>query len=257
MRLGKQEIELVAFAPAGSLYPQARSAADPWFQHFAIVTADMDAAFDALSKVPGWTPISAHGPQLLPPEKGSIIAFKFRDPDGHPLELSYFPPDAAGAWRNVNPGAMFLGIDHSALAVPSIDSSREFYERRLGMKLAGRQLNSGPTQAALDGLAGAEVEIASLVTRAPGPHLELLAYRKQPGWKQALSKVNDVPATRLIASAEGLEGLLASPGIDIVSQGLIEVPEGGRAVIVRTPDAHLMQLHAAGPSLSQNREAGA
>ena len=32
-----------------------------------------------------------HGPQLLPPSTGSVTAFKVRDPDGHPLELSYNP----------------------------------------------------------------------------------------------------------------------------------------------------------------------
>ncbi len=44
-----------------------------------------------LCSVDGWTAISTDGPQRLPPSSGGVAAFKFRDPDGHPLELLAFP----------------------------------------------------------------------------------------------------------------------------------------------------------------------
>ena len=45
-----------------------------------------------LSAHAGWTTISTDGPQLLPASSGGVTAYKFRDPEGHPLELIAFPP---------------------------------------------------------------------------------------------------------------------------------------------------------------------
>ena len=45
---------------------------------------------ERLSRFP-FTTISRNGPEALP---GGVVAFKFRGPDGHPLELIQFPwPD--------------------------------------------------------------------------------------------------------------------------------------------------------------------
>ena len=93
MRLGDQEIALVRFSARGRPYPPGSRSDDLWFQHLAIVVSNMDAAYAHLSSHPGWRPVSEGGPQLLPPMNGAVRAFKFRDPDGHPLELIWFPPD--------------------------------------------------------------------------------------------------------------------------------------------------------------------
>jgi len=90
LALGAQEIELTEF-PDAAPYPQDSRSCDPWFQHFAVVTADIDAAFRRVL-AHGATPITRDGPQRLPPSTGSVTAFKFRDPDGHPLELLALPP---------------------------------------------------------------------------------------------------------------------------------------------------------------------
>ena len=92
MRLGSQDIALVRFASLGRRYPPDSRSNDLWFQHLAIVVSDMDAAYAHLSALGGWQPISEHGPETLPPENEDVRAFKFRDPDGHPLELIWFPP---------------------------------------------------------------------------------------------------------------------------------------------------------------------
>ncbi len=43
----------------------------------------------------------AAGPERLPARSGGVSAFKFRDPDGHPLELLAFPPEAVPPiWRD-------------------------------------------------------------------------------------------------------------------------------------------------------------
>lgn len=219
MRLGAQEIELTAYSPAGRPYPSERSAADPWFQHFAIVVSDMRAACAMLSAEPGWTPISVDGPVTLPPETGGIVAFKFRDPDGHPLELSWFPSSVAGAWRDVRSRTPFLGIDHSALVVADPGLSMSFYVDRLGFVPTGSQVNTGTAQDQLDGLAGARVAITTLSTAEPGPHIELLGYGRNPRALVA-DALNDVVSTRLI----------------------LEPGEGSSPGITRDPDGHLLEI---------------
>ena len=117
MRLGAQEIALVRLAAPCRPYPPDSRSNDLWFQHLAIVVSDMDAAYAQLSLQSGWRPISEGGPQLLPPSNGAVRAFKFRDPDGHPLELLWFPSGRGRAvWHQGESPAPFLGIDHSALA---------------------------------------------------------------------------------------------------------------------------------------------
>ena len=95
LRRGGQEIALVRPLRRGRRIPPDSRSNDLWFQHLAIVVADMDAAFARLSAHTGWQPISQGGPQALPAANGGVQAFKFRDPDGHPLELIRFPQAAA------------------------------------------------------------------------------------------------------------------------------------------------------------------
>ncbi len=91
MGLGEQTIELVGIKPEAQAYPPEVPAWSTLFQHFAIVVSDMAAAWAKLSAQKGWHPISTAGPQALPASSGGVAAFKFRDPEGHPLELLAFP----------------------------------------------------------------------------------------------------------------------------------------------------------------------
>jgi catechol 2,3-dioxygenase-like lactoylglutathione lyase family enzyme len=86
LRLGNQVISLAETQPPGRSYPRDVPGWDPRFQHFAIVVSDMIAAYADLQAVRNWTAISTDGPQILPPSSGGVTAFKFRDPEGHPLE---------------------------------------------------------------------------------------------------------------------------------------------------------------------------
>ena len=100
LMLGHELVELLQFDRPGRLYPDAASASDLCFQHFAIVVADIGKAYQRLCSVDGWRAISTDGPQRLPASSGGVSAFKFRDPDGHPLELLAFPEGKSPArWR--------------------------------------------------------------------------------------------------------------------------------------------------------------
>ncbi len=194
MHLGGDEVALVRLQPPGRPYPAGSRSDDLWFQHLAIVVSDMGAAHARVLAQGGAQPVSQGGPQALPPADGSVRAWKFRDPDGHPLELLWFPPGGGRAvWRRHPPGAVFLGIDHSALAVSGAARSRRFY-RGLGFKVASRSRNTGPAQSRLDGLSGARLRVFSLrPASADGPGLELLAYQP-PGRSAAGMRPGDVAA---------------------------------------------------------------
>jgi len=80
LRLGGQEMELLAFAERGAPYPAESASNDRVFQHFAIVVSDMQRAYARLRESTGWRPITRGEPQLLPASSGGVTAFKFRDP---------------------------------------------------------------------------------------------------------------------------------------------------------------------------------
>ncbi len=202
LRLGAQTIALVQFAAPAAPYPPDSASNDLWFQHIAVVVSDMDAAYAHLQRCPGWTPISEGGPQTLPPENGTVRAFKFRDPDGHPGELIWFPPGQGRAcWQGA--GTLFAGIDHSAIAVSDSERSVGFY-RSLGLAVSYTSLNEGAPQSRLDGLTGARVHITGL--RPPGDDgmgLELLAY--EPPGRPNLTGAHDIAADWVTLTGEPRE----------------------------------------------------
>lgn len=155
MQLGEQQLELIEFLspPDVRPIPVPSYSNDLWFQHFAIVVRDMEAAWAQLRKhhVRQISP----RPQTIPISNAAaagIKAIKFRDPDGHNLELLWFP-DGKGnpIWKNGTQD-LFLGIDHTAMTVRSTENSITFYRDLLGMTVAGGTLNMGPEQEHLDSL---------------------------------------------------------------------------------------------------------
>ena len=249
LRLGRQEVELVAFARPGRPYPPGSAASDRWFQHMAIVVSDMRAAYARLSARRGWTPISTAGPQRLPERSGGVTAFKFRGPEGHPLELLEFPPERTpGAWQGPHGAEPCLGIDHSAIAVADTAASVAFYAR-LGFTASGRSLNQGIEQERLDGAPGAKVEVTALRQRdADGPpHLELLRYLPPSAGRPAPpdARGDDVAATRLVLQASDaavFNEALAPPGAPTPPGGPVPLHGGRRAALLRDPDGHGLEL---------------
>jgi catechol 2,3-dioxygenase-like lactoylglutathione lyase family enzyme len=225
--LGLEAIECVQFDNPGRPYPANSSAADLIFQHFAIVVSDMAKAFQRLCAVEGWTSITQGGPQRLPDSSGGVMAFKFRDPEGHPLELLAFPAGSTPTkWRIEREDDIFLGIDHSAICVADTAISSAFYEN-LGFTVSGHSLNRGAEQDKLDDLLGVQVKVTTLLPAGNGPHVELLCYQPVTNAPRTIQRNNDVAATRLI-----LEPSEPSP---IRSSLSIFDPDGHHLTIVPVP----------------------
>jgi catechol 2,3-dioxygenase-like lactoylglutathione lyase family enzyme len=216
---GKQTLELTQCDPPGRPYPEMSRTNDLWFQHCALVTSDIGAASERLGKF-SHPATTDGGPQTL---KSGIVAFKFRDPEGHPLEFIQFAkPDS----RTED------GIDHSAIAVADAQRSIAFYASTLGLSVTARQVNSGAAQDRLDDLDGVEVDVVSLAPRRLAPHVELLGYRQPRGRCGAPRHPTDIAASRLVlvmaASEDGNE-LSNSAG-------------DGRASLLNDPDGHILVL---------------
>ncbi len=248
LRLGRQEIELIAFDPPGSPYPPKSASNDQWFQHIALVAGDMTFAWNRLRCGP-YAAISEGGPQLLPPNTGSVTAFKFRDPEGHPLELIHFPQGVgAPVWHGIS-GSDVVGYDHTVVVVMDLDRSLAFYTELLGFRVGGRSLNRGVEQDRLDGLSGCEVDVVALQpAEIATPHVELLHYRT-PAGRPLSSEVRacDVASTRQIHRANDLDrlvGRLREAKVAFVSPGVVTLKDGGQAVAIRDPDGHMIVLMA-------------
>jgi catechol 2,3-dioxygenase-like lactoylglutathione lyase family enzyme len=207
--LGEERIEI---APAETPDRDEFAANETGFQHFAIVVADIDAAYAHLRGFGGWRPISLSGPERLPKASGRGAAFKFRDPEGHPLELLQFalasvPPHWA-ARIAAAPERLFHGLDHTALTVSDGEASRAFYAR-LGLECAHRHTNAGVEQRRLDGFVDApdvSVEILSL-SPADGarPRIELLAYRAPSAVSRSARDGAAAATCMVISEGAGLE----------------------------------------------------
>ena len=244
LRLGDEMLELTEYVtPRGRPAPVDGRSNDRWFQHVAIVVSDMDRAYRWLreERVEQVSP----EPQRLPdsnPVAGGIRAFYFRDPDGHPLELIWFPPGKGDPrWQAPTEG-VFLGIDHTAIAVADTDASIAFYRDHLGFRVAGESRNSGPEQERLNAVRGARLRITGL--RAPsGPGLELLEYLAPRDGRPAPAdlRANDLThwRTRLVADHDAT--------VERLGHGrLVELPADGlgfaRAASVRDPDGHALEI---------------
>lgn len=243
--IGQQVLELVAFDLPGRPYSSECASNDQWFQHVALVTGDIAMVWKRLR---GGSPgaITKGPPVLLPPNTGSVTAFKFRDPEGHPLELISFPPGVGDSQWQSKRHSGIVGYDHSAIAVMDIERSIDFYTELLGFKMGGQSLNAGVEQDCLDGLTDCEVDVvalrpALLVT----PHLELLHYRTPTGRASTWEvRANDVTSTRQVHKVDhfdALVGRLEAEGVTFVSQG-ITLKDDKRAAAIRDPDGHMIVL---------------
>ena len=248
LRLGEQEIELIDYlAPEGRPIPADSRSNDEWFQHIAIIVADMDRAYALLRQ--NNVQHASSGPQTLPdwnPNAAGIKAFYFKDPDGNHLEILQFPPDKGAAQWHRPSDALFLGIDHTALVVRDTAPELAFYQGVLGLEQHGRSENYGTEQEHLNNVFGARLLITSLGAAA-GPSVEFLDYlapatgRPTPVDTQAndLWHWHVTMATRDLAA---LETRLRAAGATFVSPGVVEMPDDdlhlGQALMARSPSGH-------------------
>jgi catechol 2,3-dioxygenase-like lactoylglutathione lyase family enzyme len=251
MRLGSEFIELNEYlTPKGRPLPVDSRSNDRWFQHIAIITSDMEKAYALLRQ--NKVEHASTGPQTLPAwnrAAGGIKAFYFRDPDRHWLEVLQFPAGKGDArWQAKD--RLFLGIDHTAIVVSKTEASLKFYRDALGMRVAGESENYGTEQEHLNNVRGARLRITSL-RAASGPGIEFLEYLAPRDGRMIPSdeRPNDLSywQTRLTVGNVGLAAQSLSkmkPGF--ISAGVITLREPAlgfrRALIVRDPDGHAMQL---------------
>ena len=242
LSLGAQTLVLTEF-PNAAPYPKEYASNDLCFQHCAVVVDDMHAACDRVMRH-GATPITRDGPQTLPPSTGSVTAFKFRDPDGHPLELIAFPNGAGDpVWQSARTDGPTSGIDHSAISVADVTCSVLFYEL-LGLHVAARGVNRGVEQDRLDDLVDVEVDVVALEGTVRTPHLELLGYRRPPGRTNASIRLAAIAVDRPIWQANNVDVLLGALTDGdftdaIVASGFIG---GATVALLRDPDGHVLVL---------------
>lgn len=252
MRLGEEFIDLTEYlTPRGRPIPVDSRSNDQWFQHIAIVVSDMDRAYQQLRahKVQH----TSTGPQRIPDwnkAAAGIKAFYFKDPDGHNLELIYFPSGKGNPkWQQSN-GRLFLGIDHTAITVSDTARSLDFYRDVLGMKLAGESENYGTEQEHLNNVFASRVRISGL--KAPsGFGIEFLDYltprdgRPMPPDTRANDLWHWQTAIR-VARADAAADKLKTARVRFVSPGVTTIPDRALGIakgfIVRDPDGHGLQL---------------
>lgn len=252
MRLGDEFIELTEYlAPQGRPVPPGSRSNDHWFQHIAVVVSDMDKAYEHLRnhKVRH----ASTGPQRIPDwnkAAAGIRAFYFKDPDGHNLEIIYFPPGKGDPrWRK-NSAKLFLGIDHTAIVVADTERGLRFYRDVLGLSLAGESENYGIEQERLNNVFGARLRISGLKASS-GPGIEFLEYLAPRDGRPAPSdlRANDLAhwqTTLGTPSADGASTKIRGTKGKFVSPGVVEVPDQGlgfrRGFLARDPDGHGLQV---------------
>jgi catechol 2,3-dioxygenase-like lactoylglutathione lyase family enzyme len=223
LMLGEQCTELVATNSQSRVAAPSDSTA---FQHCAIVVSDMPMAMKGLCTYSTWSPICPSGAEALPKSSGGVMAFKFRDPEGHPLEFLQFPNDSVPAyWKDSK--QLFHGIDHSAITTADSEQAARFYVK-LGLSVIKRQVNEGAEQQRLDDVAAPLVDVTTLETSEGGPpNIELLDYRI-PGAVVEVGAMADIRSTRLIFDVSEFtvpQALFAASRAPVADPGSTDVTE--------------------------------
>lgn len=252
--LGSECLELVDFvAPEGDPFPAGSRSNDRWFQHVAIVVSDMSAAYARLVEA-GVEHVST-APQRLPdwnPNAGGIEAFYFRDGDGHALELISYPA-GKGDPRWQAKDRLFLGIDHTAIAVADTGSSLRFWRDALDLEVAGASENWGPEQERLNNVFAARLRITGLRAPGGGIGVEFLEYLAPADGRDAPRDLatNDLAHwhVRLEVADPEAEAVDARRGGGRwVSPGSVELADRRlgyrRGALVRDADGHGVLLSA-------------
>jgi catechol 2,3-dioxygenase-like lactoylglutathione lyase family enzyme len=241
LTLGGDCVELYQYlAPEGRPKPAGERSNDLTFQHMALVVRDMDAAYRRL-RAAGVRQVSP-APQRIPDwnrAAAGIRAFYFRDPDDHDLELIWFPKGKGAPRWQAKSDSLFLGIDHTALAVSSTERSLAFYRDQLGLRVAGESENWGPEQEHLNAVFASRVRITGL-RAAAGPGIELLEYLAPADGRPAPADVaaNDALFWLIRLDASGLDGLAAGGAVDADRDSL----GFRRGLLVHDPDRHALRL---------------
>jgi catechol 2,3-dioxygenase-like lactoylglutathione lyase family enzyme len=257
LQLGEELIELTEYlTPKGRPIPVDSRSHDRWFQHIAIVVSDMDKAYQHLrqhkvqhastapQRIPDWNKAAA-----------GIRAFYFKDPDGHNLEIIYFPPGKGNPkWQPLShspsSNPLFLGIDHTAITISNTQTSLKFYRDILGLKLTGESVNYGTEQEHLNNVQGARLHISGLRATV-GPGIEFLEYLEPKDGRSfpADAKPNDLlhwQTTLVVKDIAAIAEKLRRHQSTFISPAVVTLPGQPlgfkRGILIRDPDGHPMRL---------------
>jgi catechol 2,3-dioxygenase-like lactoylglutathione lyase family enzyme len=242
LQLGQETIRLMQFLgdTQHKAVPADSKSNDLWFQHFAIIVSDMDKAYAQLQKF-SFSPISPE-PQTLP---NDIRAFKFRDTDGHALELLQFPPGLGPDYWQAK-DRLFLGIDHSAISIASTERSLALYRDVLGLTHQGSFTNIGIKQETMDNLFSAKVIVTSLTPASGRLGVEFLDYLTPPGARpfpldQQTTDLVHMHFELAVDDIEAAVEALEEAHVQFVSPKVIDLPKVmpfRRAALWRDLDGH-------------------
>ena len=256
MQLGNEFVELTEYlTPKGRPIPVDSRSNDRWFQHIAIAVSDMDKAYQHLRRFK--VQHASTAPQRIPDSNvaaAGIRAFYFKDPDGHNLEIIYFPTGKGDPkWQQANnqsANQLFMGIDHTAIVVANTEASLKFYRDLLGMRLAGESENFGTEQEHLNNVFGAKLRISGL--RAPtGLGVEFLDYlTPRDGRPLPLdARSNDLwhwQTTLVVKDAVAIAQKLRMSNTTFISPSVVEIPGQvlgfKKGFILRDPDGHAIRI---------------
>jgi catechol 2,3-dioxygenase-like lactoylglutathione lyase family enzyme len=257
LKLGDQIVELTQYIspPTGRPIPVPSYSNDEWFEHMAIVVRDMDAAYKILQEN-NVQQISAN-PITIPesnPGAAGIKAVKFRDPEGHDLELIYFPAGKADpAWQKPT-SRLFLGLSHTAMTVDSTEKGVAFYRDLLGFDVGGVTFNTGVTQEVLDDLFNDTCLVTPMMPISQPPHIEFLDYKTPPGGRPMPvdTKAIDLwhwQTTLVTKDIQAAADRLRKAGAQFITPDVVSIPQEAqaelgfkKALMVRDPNGHVIRL---------------
>lgn len=257
LKLGEQIVELTQYVspPTGRPIPVPSYSNDAWFEHMAIVVGDLDAAYKILQEN-NVQQISANPITIPESNRGAagIKAVKFRDPEGHDLELIYFPPGKGDPSWQKSRNKLFLGLDHTAMTVGSTEKGVTFYRDVLGLDVGGVTFNAGATQEVLDGLFNDTCLVTPIVPMAAPPHIEFLDYKTPPGGRPMPidTKANDLwhwQTTLVTKDIQAATARLRNAGAQFITPDVVLIPQDAqarigfkKALMVRDPNGHAIRL---------------
>jgi catechol 2,3-dioxygenase-like lactoylglutathione lyase family enzyme len=257
LRLGDQIVELTQYVspPTGRPIPVPSYSNDEWFEHMAIVVSDMNAAYKILQES-NVQQISAYPITIPQTNAGAagIKAIKFHDPEGHDLELLYFPPGKGEpSWQKPT-NKLFLGLSHTAMTVGRTEKGVAFYRDLLGFEVGGFTHNTGATQEVLDNLFNDTCDITEMMPVSAPPHIEFLDYKTPPGGRPmpADTRANDLwhwQTSLVTKDIQAVTDRLREAGVQFISPDVVSIPQEAqaqlgfkKAVMVRDPNGHAIRL---------------
>ena len=188
-------------------------------------------------------------PQELPdyiPAAAGIKAFYFQDPDGHNLEVIYFPKGKGNSkWQDLKGDSPFLGIDHTAIGIADTDKSATFYSETIGLKVAGNSRNYGPEQEHLNQVFGAHLFISGLIAQK-GFGVEFLQYIAPPGGRPYPKDSNPTDlwhwhTTIKVENVQKIYAALRERNADFISKKIVTLNKQEQ-FMVRDVDGHALLI---------------